>query len=88
VEDGSWTLDDRAIRYAINNREANCGVYGTFNWWVQPINGGPPRQLTFFKPDQPGATSSLRAGWSPDGKDLLYSHFELKSDVVMMSGLK
>jgi Tol biopolymer transport system component len=86
--DGSWTLDDRAIRYAMSDREANWGLYGTFNWWVQPIDGGSPKQLTFFKPDQPGATSSLGAAWSPDGKDLLYQHMEWKTDVVMMSGLR
>jgi eukaryotic-like serine/threonine-protein kinase len=86
--DGSWTLDNRAIRYVISNRTPNYQVYGTANWWIQPIDGGPPQQLTFFKPDQLGATSRMDAAWSPDGGDLLYCHQEFRSDMVMMSGFK
>ncbi|HSE36533.1 MAG TPA: protein kinase, partial [Blastocatellia bacterium] len=78
--DGSWTLDDRAIRYVISNRTQNYQIYGTANWWIQPIAGGPPKQLTFFKPDQLGATSRMEAAWSPDGKGLLYTHYEFRSD--------
>jgi Tol biopolymer transport system component len=77
-----WTLDDRAI------------IYGKFsddivNFWIQPIDGSPPKQLTFFSPEQLAAPHSVGAdAWSPDGRDLLYSRLETKSDVVMMSGLK
>lgn len=78
---GSWTPDDRGI------------IYGAFsdrivNYWIKPIDGSPPKQLTFFKPDQLAASGRLQAAWSPNGKDLLYSHYDRKSDVVMISGLK
>ena len=86
--DGSWTPDDRALRYAISNRRQNYQFQGIANWWIQPIDGGAPKQLTFFKPDQLGATSWMRAAWSPDGKDLVYVRYEMKSDLVMMKGFK
>jgi eukaryotic-like serine/threonine-protein kinase len=78
---GSWTRDDRGIIYAVfSDRIAN--------YWIKPIDGSVPKQLTFFTPDQLAASGRLQAVLSPNGKDLLYSHYDRKSDVVMITGLK
>jgi hypothetical protein len=77
-----WTLNDQAI------------IYGKFldgvqNYWLQPIGGGRPKQLTFFNRDQRAMPRGYgREAWSPDGRDLLFAGGERRSDVVMMTGLK
>jgi serine/threonine protein kinase len=77
-----WTPDDQAVTYGKFSG-------GVANYWIQPIDGGPPKQLTFFKPDQLASSHGLSLpAWSPDGKDLLYTRYEKISDMVLVSGLK
>jgi dipeptidyl aminopeptidase/acylaminoacyl peptidase len=41
---------------------------GQFNLWVQPVAGGPPRQLTFF------TSQSVREfAWAPDGSRITFT---------------
>jgi Tol biopolymer transport system component len=72
----SWMADGRALTY-IDTRG------GVSNIWMQPINGGQPRQLTNFNSDR-----IFNYAWSRDGKQLLYSRGTVTSDVVMISDLK
>ena len=77
-----WMPDDRALMYADFSE-------GVLNFWIKPIDGGPAKQLTYFKSDQVAASHGvLSYAWSPDGKDLLYARIERKSDMVMISGFK
>lgn len=71
-----WTPDGKAIMYGITRR-------GVTNLWVQPIEGGEPKQLTNF-------TSDLIYSYevSRDGKQLVFSRGTRSSDVVLFSGIK
>jgi Tol biopolymer transport system component/DNA-binding winged helix-turn-helix (wHTH) protein len=58
---------------------------GTTNLWVQPLNGGPMRQVTDF-----GERSVLivrRVSWSPDGKYIYAAVADTEADIVLMDGL-
>jgi len=68
-----WTLDGRAVTYA--DKQSGVG-----NLWVQPLDGGPPKQLTNWKADPIPAFE-----WSRDGKWLAYAVGSLTSDVVLIS---
>ncbi len=69
----SWSLDGRAIRY-VDTRG------GVSNIWSQPVEGGPPKQLTNFKSDLIFAFDLTR-----DGKQLVLSRGTVNSDVVLIS---
>ncbi|HEY9500637.1 MAG TPA: hypothetical protein VIR01_03270, partial [Pyrinomonadaceae bacterium] len=71
-----WTSDGRAIIYGITRR-------GVTNLWMQPLEGGEPKQLTNF-------TSDLIYSFdlSRDGKQLVFSRGTRSSDVVLFSGIK
>jgi len=71
-----WTPDGRAIAYIRT-------IGGVSNIWVQPIHGGPPKQLTDFKEQR-----LLNFAWSRDGKQLALSRGVTNSDVVLISNLK
>jgi Tol biopolymer transport system component len=47
------------------------------NIWRQPIDGGPPRQISNFTSGQ-----ILNFAWAPDGKNLAVAHGNSRSDVV------
>lgn len=66
-----WTPDGRAITYL-----DHCG--GQANLWIQPLDGGPPKQLTDFKTDQ-----IFSFDWSRDGR-LVYSRGLRTNDVVLI----
>jgi len=71
-----WSADGRALHYtAINNNVTNV--------WSQPLDGGPPRQLTNF-------TDGLMAtfDWSRDGKLLACSRGMLLRDAVLITDTK
>jgi Tol biopolymer transport system component len=68
-----WTADGRALTY-INTRN------GVSNLWIQPIEGGTPRQLTTFNADR-----IFNYAWSRDGKQLMCSRGTVTSDVVLIS---
>jgi Tol biopolymer transport system component len=69
-----WTADGRALSF-IDATETNV--------WMQPISGGPPRQITQFTD---GRTLGHYA-WSADGKRLAVSRASFSSDIVLFTGL-
>jgi serine/threonine protein kinase len=69
----AWTPDGRGVAYA------NAG-----NIWVQPLAGGPPRQLTRFTDGRPIAALA----WSRDGKRLALTRSTQTNDIVLFKGLK
>ena len=71
-----WTPDGKAIMYGLRRR-------GVGNLWVQPIEGGEPKQLTNF-------TSDLIHSYdvSRDGKQFVFSRGTRSSDVVLFSGIR
>jgi serine/threonine protein kinase len=71
-----WTTDGRALTYVVTSA-------GVSNIWLQPINGGAPRQLTTFKADH-----IFSFDWSRDGKQLLVARGTVASDVVLISSFR
>jgi Tol biopolymer transport system component len=71
-----WTPDGKAVAYI-----ASRG--GVSNIWAQPIDGGPPKQLTNFNSEQ-----VFNFAWSRDGKQLALSRGVVNRDVVLITGLK
>jgi serine/threonine protein kinase len=67
-----WTPDGRELTY-VDTRN------GVSNLWSQPVDGGPPRQLTDFKSGQ-----IFRFAWSPDGKRAALACGSQTSDVVLL----
>jgi Tol biopolymer transport system component len=67
-----WTPDGRALTY-IDTRN------GVSNLWLQPIAGGPPRQLSNWTSEQVFAFA-----WSRDGKRLMVSRGSRKDDIVLI----
>lgn len=68
----AWTRDASAMTYVVTKD-------GVTNIWLQPLAGGPPRQLTNFKSDL-----IFRFDWTPDGKQLVLARGQMNSDVVLM----
>jgi DNA-binding winged helix-turn-helix (wHTH) protein/Tol biopolymer transport system component len=71
-----WTPDGRGVAYAVT-------ADGVSNIWSQPLDGGPPSQLTRFK-DQ----LIFDFAWSRDGKLLALSRGSVNSDVVLVSDFR
>jgi serine/threonine protein kinase len=69
----SWTPDGRGVAYA---REGNI--------WVQPLGGGPPRQLTRSADGRPIGFFA----WSRDGKRLAITRSTETNDIILLRGLK
>jgi serine/threonine protein kinase/Tol biopolymer transport system component len=71
-----WTADGRTLIYHVT-------VGGVSNLWAQPVDGGPPKQLTNF-------TAERIFGFdiSRDGKQLALSRGTQASDVVLISDFK
>lgn len=55
---------------------------GLSDIWLQPLDGGPARQLTNFKAEQ-----IVSFDWSPDGKTLAVIRSVETSDVVLISDI-
>jgi eukaryotic-like serine/threonine-protein kinase len=68
-----WTPDGASLTY-IDTRA------GVSNIWKQPIDGGPPKQLTTFKSDQ-----IFSYDWSSDDKVLVCERGVEANDVVLLS---
>src|SRR5207245_5520122 len=68
-----WSHDGRAIQY-IDSRG------GSSNLWSQPIDGGPPKQLTELKSDR-----LFSFVWSADGKQRAVSRAIDAEDVVLVN---
>jgi Tol biopolymer transport system component len=58
-------------------------INGSSNLWMQPLDGGPPKQLTHFTTDQIFAFD-----WSSDGKHLVYSRGDAINDVVIIDEVR
>ncbi len=71
-----FTPDGKAVAYPIAEN-------GVDNVWVQPIDGGPGRQITHFNSEQ-----ILAFHWSPDGKNLGVLRGHADSDVVLLQESK
>ena len=71
-----WTPDGKGISYVATRN-------GTSNVWMQPFEGGEPKQLTQFTSDQ-----IFWFDWSRDGKQLACSRGRITNDVVLISELK
>src|SRR6266849_5501717 len=67
-----WSRDGRELTY-VDTRN------GVSNLWSQPVDGGPPWQLTDFKSGQ-----IFRFAWSPDGKRAALACGSQTSDVVLL----
>ncbi len=68
----TFSPDGKSFVYAIR---AN----GVENLWLQPIDGGPGRQITNFPAEQIGSYN-----WSPDGKTIAMIRQHIESDVVLL----
>jgi Tol biopolymer transport system component len=71
-----WTPDGRAIAYIVTDNEVS-------NIWAQPLDGGPPRQLTDFKSER-----IFNFAWSRDGQNIALSRGIVNRDVVLITGFK
>jgi TolB protein len=67
-----WAPDRQSITYA-NSPGGSADI------WAQPLDGGPPRQLTNFK-----AERIVAFDWAPDGRTLVFVRNVETSDVVMI----
>ncbi|HJZ81542.1 MAG TPA: hypothetical protein VKD91_14395, partial [Pyrinomonadaceae bacterium] len=74
--DFKWTPDGRAIAYVRT-------ISGISNIWAQPIDGGPPKQLTNFQSER-----IFNFAWSRDGQQLAISRGVVNKDVVLITGFK
>jgi Tol biopolymer transport system component len=54
------------------------------NLWVQPLDGGAPRQLTTFTDGKKIADFA----WSPDGQQLAITRAVTTNDIVLLKGVK
>ena len=68
-----WFPDGKSIAYIVTKK-------GVSNLWVQPLDGGSPRQLTSF-------TSSriYSFDFSPDGTQIICSRGELSGYIVLLT---
>ncbi|HEY9284714.1 MAG TPA: winged helix-turn-helix domain-containing protein [Pyrinomonadaceae bacterium] len=74
VEAGiQWTPDGRALTF-IDNRD------GVSNIWLQPLDGGPAKQLTNFTSE-----TIFRFAWSPDGKMFVAERGTETGDIVLIN---
>ena len=71
-----WSADSKAILYSLNTNNVS-------NIWRQPLEGGPPKQITDFK-------DMLITGfsWTIDGKKLVCTRGVLLRDAVLVTELK
>jgi len=67
-----WTPDGRALTYVTT-------VAGTSNIWIQPLAGGPPRQLTNLTDTRIWAHS-----WAADGR-LALARGRVEKDIVLVT---
>ena len=67
-----WTPDGKGISYT-------GGVAGVSQVWLQPLDGGAPRQLTHF-----GSDAIFGYAWSKDGKRMVLARGTTPSDAVLL----
>src|SRR5215212_6191730 len=71
-----WSFDGKSILYSVNANNVS-------NIWSQPLEGGPPKQVTNFN-------DMLMTGfaWSNDGKQLACTRGTLVRDAILVTDLK
>jgi Tol biopolymer transport system component len=67
-----WSPDGQSLTYTAHRD-------GISNIWMQPLSGGPSKQLTDFKSE-----GRLRFDWSRDGRHLVLSRHVWTSDLVLL----
>jgi len=67
-----FSPDGKGIVYPVREK-------GLDNLWLQPLDGGPGRQLTNF-----GSLKIYSYQWSPDGKSLALVRGDSPSDLVLI----
>jgi Tol biopolymer transport system component len=67
-----WSPDGRQLTYVDRGKDGD-------NVWSQPLNGGPPHQVTQFHGE-----ALFGFGWSRDGKQLVLSRGIQARDVVLL----
>jgi len=73
-----WTPDGHSVVYVItDNLSQKCAL------WLQPIDGGSPRQIADL-----GDKEVMSFSFAPDGKVFSVVQGEWKSDAVLLRGLK
>jgi Tol biopolymer transport system component len=89
VSDGSLVkvfdapLQDRAdkqLRWTTAGITYAQGSAGDTNIWSQPVDGGPPRQLTHFEHE-----SIVQYDWSRDGRTLVFARGAANNDVILIA---
>jgi serine/threonine protein kinase/Tol biopolymer transport system component len=75
VPHSQWSADGRSIIYALSSNVTNL--------WSQPLDGGPPKQITDFKD-----SLITSFAWSHDGKTLACTRGVLTRDAVLISEAK
>jgi WD40-like Beta Propeller Repeat len=73
-----WSRDSRGFAYIKLEGKAS-------NIWLQPIDGGPQRQLTFLPP---GEIVAFGFDFSRDGKQLIFAHRSQIRDVVLLKNVR
>ena len=71
-----WTPEGRGIAYVRQQPQPNL--------WVQPLDGGSPRQLTEFTDGR----EILDFAWSHDGRRLAIARATTATDIVLFKGLQ
>ncbi|MEO7658266.1 MAG: hypothetical protein ABIV48_01520 [Pyrinomonadaceae bacterium] len=72
--------DGKSYVYPVSNG-------GTEDLWSQPLDGGPPKQLTSFKPESK-MTNIGAQSWSRDGKQLAVARTVTTNDVVLIKDFR
>ena len=73
-----WSPDGKSLLVADNRT-------GTSNLWSLPLDGGPMKQITDFKPDY---IFAFDRQWSGDGKLMAMSRGTVTSDVILISDFR
>ena len=71
-----WSSDGKSVLYSVNRNNVS-------NIWSQPVEGGPPKQITSFN-------DMLITGfsWTRDGKLLACTRGTLLRDAILVTDLK
>ncbi len=76
VSEMRWAPDGRGLNIVLRRE-------GAANLWYQPLEGGPPKQVTHFPSGE-----LYDYSWSKDGKELAISRGRVRSDVVRISNFR
>ncbi len=72
-----WTPDSKGFAYVDPRTRSDL--------WIQPLDGGAPRQLTRFPPDGQEIWSFA---WSADGRRLAVARASITNNIVLLRGLR